>query len=516
MPKQLVQYRVFIASPGGLGDERTWFRRKLEKFTATHSEPNGVVFHPVGWEETIGGVGRPQELINRDLEECDYAIFVLHDRWGSRTGPQFGSGVEEEFFIAEEMYRKTKLRNIVIFFKSVDQRQLRDPGPQLQSVLDFKRRIEEEKRYHFKQYGEVEEFSDVLESHLADWLRRHTRATSGLAPSGLVLSEASPSPAPKTSFSAVSPGFAYWIDEATRLSEATPPDNAGALFCSSRAIAAAGSDIDWARAMNLAGIVHFNIGRQDEAASTFKAIADRLGNSDTADALLWCAKALVNHGISLAALGRGEEEIAVYDDLLGRFGTATELPLREHVARALVNKGGTLGALGRGEEAIEVYDDLLGRFGTATELPLREPVARALFNKGVTLGALGRGEEAIAVCDDLLGRFGTATELPLREQVARALVNKGVTLDALGRGEEEIAVYDDLLGRFGTATELPLREQVATGLLYKAITLDGLGRGNEAAAVYDDLLARLGPAPEPPLRDIYDRAVQLKALRRRP
>ena len=86
MPKSLTQYRVFIASPSGLDEERKCFRRNLEKFTALHAEPVGVTFHPVGWEETVGGVGRPQELINEDLKECDYAVFVLHDRWGLPPG----------------------------------------------------------------------------------------------------------------------------------------------------------------------------------------------------------------------------------------------------------------------------------------------------------------------------------------------------------------------------------------------------------------------------------------------
>jgi hypothetical protein len=93
--KLLIQYRVFIASPSGLEEERKRFREKLEKFTALHAEPLGVIFHPVGWEETVGGVGRPQELINEDLKECDYAVFVLHDRWGSSPGSgAYTSGVE--------------------------------------------------------------------------------------------------------------------------------------------------------------------------------------------------------------------------------------------------------------------------------------------------------------------------------------------------------------------------------------------------------------------------------------
>lgn len=105
MTKLLTQYRVFIGSPGGLDDQRKSFRSKLEKYTARHAEHRGVLFHPVGWEDTVGGAGRPQALINEDLKESDYAVFVLHDRWGSLTGVGYTSGPEEEWSLAQELYK---------------------------------------------------------------------------------------------------------------------------------------------------------------------------------------------------------------------------------------------------------------------------------------------------------------------------------------------------------------------------------------------------------------------------
>jgi hypothetical protein len=75
--------------------------------------------------------------------------------------------------LAEELYRANKIRNIALFFKNVDPRQLRDPGGQLEAVLGFKRRIEEEKRYLFRPYATLEQFADDLDRHLAKWLRDH-------------------------------------------------------------------------------------------------------------------------------------------------------------------------------------------------------------------------------------------------------------------------------------------------------------------------------------------------------
>src|ERR1700722_14191482 len=83
--------RVFIASPGGLPKERRTFRDILEEFNRSDAVPRGLHFVPVGWEGTLETEGRPQELINSDLEKCDYCIFVLWDRWGSLPVARKGS-----------------------------------------------------------------------------------------------------------------------------------------------------------------------------------------------------------------------------------------------------------------------------------------------------------------------------------------------------------------------------------------------------------------------------------------
>ena len=335
----------------------------------------GVLFHPVCWEDAVGGGGRPQAQINEDLKQCDYAVFVLHDRWGSPTGGGFTSGTEEEWDLAEKLYKDKKIRNIALFFKNVDSGKVADPGEHLKPVLVFKKRIEEERRYLFHQYGAVTQFAEILERHLARWLRDHGSAGSGLSGVGpMTVSAATPSSA-GSPIPAVAPQFDYWIAEAIRLLDAGAPGYAGAIFCAVKAVDTANSDIEWAKAKNAVGVAQFHLGKLDEAFASFAGV-------------------------------------------LARFGTATELPLREQVANALFNKGATLGALDRSMEEIAVYDDLLARFGTATELPLRERVAKALFNKGIRLGALDRSMEEIAIYDDLLARFGTATELPLRELVA--------------------------------------------------------------------------------------------------
>ncbi len=283
MSKSLTQYGVFIGSPGGLEEERTLFRRTLDRYTKLHAQPRGVTFYPVGWEDTIGGVGRPQELINGDLGQCDYAVFVLHDRWGSPTGGASSSGTKEEWTLAEQLYKEAKIRNIALFFKQVALPQLHDPGEQLTKVLAFKRQIEEGKKYLFKSYAAADDFRELLEAQLARWLRDHEGTANAPSSGGLVTigpptTTAGVTPAASTP---AAPGFDYWIAEADRLMEAETPNYSGALFCAEKASATACSDIEWARAKNSVGAAQFYMNNLNESITAFTAIVEHFDNCES-------------------------------------------------------------------------------------------------------------------------------------------------------------------------------------------------------------------------------------------
>ena len=146
---------MFIATPGGLDAERQAFRATLQEYNEIELHNRPLSFTPVGWEITLGGVGRPQELINADLVTCDYFVLVLSDWWGSppaHSGQhQYSSGSEEEFNLALECLADPErpMRQVVVFFKHVEKRLLADPGPQLAKVLRFRKGLEESKKRLF-------------------------------------------------------------------------------------------------------------------------------------------------------------------------------------------------------------------------------------------------------------------------------------------------------------------------------------------------------------------------------
>ena len=147
MPEDIVLYRVFIATPGGLEQERRAFAQTLERYNVAEAIPRQASFLPVGWEDTLAGVGRPQTLINEDLNRCDYFVMVLWDRWGTPPGgehPHHTSGTEEEYRLAMEHFRDPNhpLDKVVVLFKAIeDAKRLRDPEEQLKKVLRFKKKL---------------------------------------------------------------------------------------------------------------------------------------------------------------------------------------------------------------------------------------------------------------------------------------------------------------------------------------------------------------------------------------
>ena len=148
MPGQLKVYRVFFASPGGLEDIRKVFRKVLSEYNDVEAHARGVHFQAVGAETASRGIGRPQELINQELITSDYFVMVLADRWGSDPGASASSGTEEEYKLALECWTSSErpMMQIQVFFRSVPETQMADPGPQLISVLEFKEKLQNDKR----------------------------------------------------------------------------------------------------------------------------------------------------------------------------------------------------------------------------------------------------------------------------------------------------------------------------------------------------------------------------------
>jgi hypothetical protein len=91
-------YRVLIASPSDLPEERQAATDAINEWNAQHAGAEGVVLLPVRWEtHAVPEITRrPQEAINRQLvHECDMLVGMFWTKLGTATGVAESGTVEE-------------------------------------------------------------------------------------------------------------------------------------------------------------------------------------------------------------------------------------------------------------------------------------------------------------------------------------------------------------------------------------------------------------------------------------
>ena len=113
--------RAFLASPGDLEEERKAIRDVVDEFNESWANELGYQIELVGWEETVAGFGRPQHLINKDLDRCDLFLGMIWKRWGTPPdlNGDYSSGFEEEFERSIVRCEQTGSPEISLFFKQV-------------------------------------------------------------------------------------------------------------------------------------------------------------------------------------------------------------------------------------------------------------------------------------------------------------------------------------------------------------------------------------------------------------
>jgi hypothetical protein len=91
-------YKVMIASPSDVDQERNQAREVIHEWNAIYAEDRRTVLLPVGWDTHAAPAmgARPQEVINeRVLKGCDLLVAVFWTRVGSPTGKAISGTVEE-------------------------------------------------------------------------------------------------------------------------------------------------------------------------------------------------------------------------------------------------------------------------------------------------------------------------------------------------------------------------------------------------------------------------------------
>lgn len=530
MAKELKRYSIFIASPGGLDAERGRFRDRTRIFSKNHACHENIDFEPVGWEDNPGGIGRPQGLINDDLMNCDFALFIFHDRWGSPPGGSFTSGTEEEWIVARKLHAENRIKDISLFFKKIDADRLASPDTQMQRVLDFKKGIEDRRELLYKEFEGMEEFSDLLDGMFSKWLRNlkeyarkqeDSRVEEDLH---LII---------KYEVTSTSPvNYGQWMSEAEKCLEKSPMDLQSALIFSKKAAEQATTKQTEMKAKAFSGVCLYHLENYEEALEFFECATDNsLGQvSSEIHAIILNYRAL-----TLAHIGGGSEYRSAFEQIINLYGTSSDEFLRTQVAAALLNKGVFAGKDGDRPSEIEAYETVIQVFsGDQTpdikelvaraalyaamsyrsleniereikyydvvlslgeEIP-REIVAESTFSKGVALWDLG-DKSAISVYNDLIEKFVKDTEFKVSIWRIRALVNKAALLLEVGRNEEGFRTHEIIMSELAAEDGGELLEAKVNSLINQGVNYRRLGNTEKAVASYDKVISMLETAEEP-------------------
>lgn len=160
--------RVFLASPGDLVDERQVAREVVEEINDAVRSLR-VQLELLGWEDTRPGAGRPQSIINRDVDCCDLFVGLMWRHWGTPTGTH-SSGFEEEFTRAQVRRSDQGAPDIWLSFKAIAPEHLEDPGPQLRRVLEFREQQIERREVLFKEFADTTEWRTLLRRWLLSYV----------------------------------------------------------------------------------------------------------------------------------------------------------------------------------------------------------------------------------------------------------------------------------------------------------------------------------------------------------
>ena len=190
MQQTISLYKLFLASPSDVKEERLIVESIINDFNNTYSSQLNARIELCSWEKSsYPSVGEyPQAVINSQIgDEYDIFLGILWTRFGSKT-LNYESGTEEEFYRALEGNQKANKVHIMMYFNiegvPLDSLDIE----QYSKVRSFQKRIAELGCYYFTYVGS-ENFKNDLRTHLykviKNWNVNNTSSTTNMNLSNL-------------------------------------------------------------------------------------------------------------------------------------------------------------------------------------------------------------------------------------------------------------------------------------------------------------------------------------------
>lgn len=175
MPSNITLYKIFLASPSDVKEERQIVSRVVDEINLGNYSVNGIKLELITWEtHTYPSIGvDAQDAINKQISD-NYDIFIgiMWNRFGSPTG-RAESGTQEEFNRAFEKYVSNPSSTEVLFyFKTASLASLNDIDLDSLGKIRTFQYILREKGVYYREFSLQEEFEQLIRLNIISVLKK--------------------------------------------------------------------------------------------------------------------------------------------------------------------------------------------------------------------------------------------------------------------------------------------------------------------------------------------------------
>ncbi|NIA29054.1 MAG: DUF4062 domain-containing protein [Actinobacteria bacterium] len=108
--------RIFLSSPGDVQDERDRVHFVVNQLNRMLGDRLKCRLEVIDWRTHVApDMGRPQDIINKQINDYDIFVGIMWKRFGTPTG-EADSGTEEEFNIADKNWHAYERPRILFYF----------------------------------------------------------------------------------------------------------------------------------------------------------------------------------------------------------------------------------------------------------------------------------------------------------------------------------------------------------------------------------------------------------------
>ena len=168
MPEVITNYRLFLASPGDVANEREIVKKVISEFNVQYVRELKSTISLMTWENnTHPAFGNyPQSVISQQIGEYDIFVGILWSKFGTPT-PSYGSGTEEEFNNAYDKFKSNPNEIRIMIYFNQDGVPINDIDiEQIAKIKNFKQKLSPLGGYYFD--FSSNDFEGLFRRHIYD------------------------------------------------------------------------------------------------------------------------------------------------------------------------------------------------------------------------------------------------------------------------------------------------------------------------------------------------------------